>query len=92
MIESQVKSIFSRSTPPEKRRELETEGEREAVMVDKILGQQQVVIKSMEQNVRKVSGVAGATRNVGGGVKKIVPHIANGAKNDQFTRIQQGPL
>lgn len=40
---------------------LETEGERAAVMVDEILGQQQVVIKSMEQNFRKVEGVAGAT-------------------------------
>lgn len=40
---------------------LETEGERVAVMVDEIIGQQQVVIKSMEQNFRKVDGVAGAT-------------------------------
>ena len=40
---------------------LETERERVAVMVDEILGQQQVVIKSMEQNFRKVEGVAGAT-------------------------------
>ena len=40
---------------------LETEGERVAVMVDEILGQQQVVIKSMEQNFRKVDGIAGAT-------------------------------
>ena len=40
---------------------LETEGERVAVMVDEILGQQQVVIKSMEQNFHKVAGVAGAT-------------------------------
>lgn len=40
---------------------LETEGERVAVMVDEILGQQQVVIKSMEQNFRKVQGIAGAT-------------------------------
>lgn len=40
---------------------LETEGERVAVMMDEILGQQQVVIKSMEQNFRKVAGVAGAT-------------------------------
>lgn len=40
---------------------LETEGERVAVMVDEILGQQQVVIKSMEQNFRKIAGVAGAT-------------------------------
>jgi two-component system chemotaxis sensor kinase CheA len=40
---------------------LETEGECVAVMVDEILGQQQVVIKSMEQNFRKVEGIAGAT-------------------------------
>ena len=40
---------------------LETEGEQVAVMVDEILGQQQVVIKSMEQNFRKIDGVAGAT-------------------------------
>ena len=40
---------------------LETEGERVAVMVDEILGQQQVVIKSMEKNFRKVDGIAGAT-------------------------------
>jgi two-component system, chemotaxis family, sensor kinase CheA len=40
---------------------LETEGDRVAVMVDEILGQQQVVIKSMEQNFRKVEGIAGAT-------------------------------
>ncbi len=40
---------------------METEGEQVAVMVDEILGQQQVVIKSMEQNFRKVEGIAGAT-------------------------------
>jgi two-component system chemotaxis sensor kinase CheA len=40
---------------------LETEGERVAVMVDEIVGQQQVVIKSMEQNFHKVDGIAGAT-------------------------------
>jgi two-component system chemotaxis sensor kinase CheA len=40
---------------------LETEGEQVAVMVDEILGQQQVVIKSMEDNFRKIDGMAGAT-------------------------------
>ena len=40
---------------------LETEGNRVVVMVDEILGQQQVVIKSIEENFRKVDGVAGAT-------------------------------
>ncbi len=40
---------------------LETEGERVAVLVDELLGQQQVVIKSLERNFRKVEGIAGAT-------------------------------
>lgn len=40
---------------------LESEGERVAVMVDELLGQQQVVIKSLEQNFRKVEGLSGAT-------------------------------
>ncbi|MBI3602819.1 MAG: chemotaxis protein CheA, partial [Nitrospirae bacterium] len=40
---------------------LETEGERVAVMVDELLGQQQVVIKSLEKNFQKVEGLAGAT-------------------------------
>jgi two-component system chemotaxis sensor kinase CheA len=40
---------------------LETEGERVAVLVDELVGQQQVVIKSLDKNFRKVQGVAGAT-------------------------------
>jgi two-component system chemotaxis sensor kinase CheA len=40
---------------------VETEGERVAVMVDELVGQQQVVIKSLEKNFRKVQGIAGAT-------------------------------
>ena len=40
---------------------VETEGDRVAIMVDDLLGQQQVVIKSLEQNFKKIDGVAGAT-------------------------------
>lgn len=40
---------------------VESEGKRLAIMVDELLGQQQVVIKSLEQNFRRVDGVAGAT-------------------------------
>ncbi len=40
---------------------VETEGERVAVMVDELVGQQQVVIKSLEKNFRKIPGIAGAT-------------------------------
>jgi len=40
---------------------IESEGGRVAVLVDELLGQQQVVIKSMESNYEKVKGIAGAT-------------------------------
>ena len=40
---------------------VETEGECVALMVDELVGQQQVVIKSLERNFRKVPGIAGAT-------------------------------
>lgn len=40
---------------------IESEGGRVAVLVDELLGQQQVVIKSMETNFKKVRGIAGAT-------------------------------
>lgn len=40
---------------------VEAEGSRVALMVDELLGQQQVVIKNLETNYRKVSNVSGAT-------------------------------
>ena len=40
---------------------VEADGRRLALMVDALVGQQQVVIKSLEQNYRSVPGVAGAT-------------------------------
>lgn len=40
---------------------VEADGRRLALMVDALVGQQQVVIKSLEQNYRTVAGVAGAT-------------------------------
>lgn len=40
---------------------VESEGKRSAIMVDELVGQQQVVIKNLSQNFRKVEGVAGAT-------------------------------
>lgn len=40
---------------------LESEGRKLALLVDELLGQQQVVIKSLEANYRHVSGVSGAT-------------------------------
>lgn len=40
---------------------LETEGKKIALFVDDLVGQHQVVIKSLETNYRKVVGVSGAT-------------------------------
>ncbi|MBZ5608420.1 MAG: chemotaxis protein CheA [Acidobacteriia bacterium] len=40
---------------------IEHGGQRFALLVDELLGQQQVVIKSLEANYRKVEGVLGAT-------------------------------
>ncbi len=40
---------------------LESEGQRLAILVDEILGQRQVVIKSLEENFKKVEGIAAAT-------------------------------
>ena len=40
---------------------VETDGEKVGVVVDELLGQQQVVIKSLEENYKKVDGISGAT-------------------------------
>jgi len=40
---------------------VEAEGSRVAVLVDELLGQQQVVVKNLESNYRKVNNVSGAT-------------------------------
>lgn len=40
---------------------LENEGRKSAMFVDALVGQHQVVIKSLESNFRKVQGVSGAT-------------------------------
>ena len=40
---------------------VESEGKKVALMVDELLAQQQVVIKSMEANYEKIDGISGAT-------------------------------
>jgi len=40
---------------------VEAEGKKIAILVDDLLGQQQVVIKSLETNFKKVDGLSGAT-------------------------------
>jgi two-component system chemotaxis sensor kinase CheA len=40
---------------------LEADGRRTALRVDELLGQHQVVLKSLEDNFRKIGGISGAT-------------------------------
>jgi len=40
---------------------VEGEGRKCGLFVDELLGQQQVVIKSLEANFRRVEGISGAT-------------------------------
>ncbi len=40
---------------------VEAEGKKTALLVDELLGQHQVVIKSLESNFRKMQGISGAT-------------------------------
>jgi two-component system chemotaxis sensor kinase CheA len=40
---------------------VEVDNRRAALMVDKLVGQQQLVVKSLEANLHSVPGVAGAT-------------------------------
>jgi len=51
---------------------IESEGAKTALFVDSLVGQNQVVIKSLETNYRKVSGISGATIMGDGRVAMIV--------------------
>lgn len=51
---------------------LESEGRKAALMVDHLVGQQQVVVKNLESNFRKVAGISGATILGDGGVSLIL--------------------
>jgi two-component system chemotaxis sensor kinase CheA len=51
---------------------LESEGKKAALLVDSLVGQQQVVVKNLESNFRKVAGISGATILGDGGVSLIL--------------------
>ncbi|MDY7575355.1 chemotaxis protein CheA [Actimicrobium sp. CCI2.3] len=51
---------------------LESEGRKAGLFVDDLVGQQQVVVKNLESNYRKVAGISGATILGDGGVSLIV--------------------
>lgn len=66
--------------PPQKPREqsagiaviVETDGAKAALLVDELVGQQQVVVKSLETNFRRVPGLSGATVMGDGSVALIL--------------------
>ncbi|MGE0385472.1 MAG: chemotaxis protein CheA [Gammaproteobacteria bacterium] len=62
---------------------VEGDGRKAAIFVDDLLGQQQVVIKSLETNYRKVDGVSGATILGDGKVAMIcdIPGLIKLARN-----------
>jgi len=51
---------------------LESDGKKAALFVDDLVGQQQVVVKNLESNYRKVAGISGATILGDGGVSLII--------------------
>lgn len=51
---------------------VETDGKRAALLVDDLVGQQQVVVKNIESNYKKIPGVSGATILGDGGVSLIL--------------------
>lgn len=55
---------------------IEAEGSKVALFVDELVGQHQVVIKSLESNYRKVAGISGATIMGDGKVALIVDPAA----------------
>lgn len=51
---------------------LEADGSKAALFIDELLGQQQVVVKNLESNYRKIIGISGATIMGDGGVALIL--------------------
>lgn len=64
---------------------LETEGKKAALFVDELVGQQQVVVKNLEANYRKVAGISGATIMGDGGVALILDVAALVRSSRQLT-------
>lgn len=59
---------------------VEGDNEKIGIVVDDLLGQQQVVIKSLEHNYQKVSGISGATI-LGDGTVALIIDISSIGKN-----------
>ncbi|GAB5380139.1 MAG: chemotaxis protein CheA [Aliiglaciecola sp.] len=66
---------------------IETSSKRFGLLVDRLVGQQQVVIKSLEQHYKRVSGVAGATI-MGDGSVAMILDVESLATNVQQPQIE----
>jgi two-component system chemotaxis sensor kinase CheA len=66
---------------------IEAEGRKTAVLVDELLGQHQVVIKSLESNFRKLPGISGATIMGDGRVALILDAAALSHAPAQQSRL-----
>ena len=64
---------------------VEAEGRKVALCVDALLGQQQVVVKSLEANFRKLAGISGATI-LGDGRVALIVDPAPLVQESQFPR------
>lgn len=69
---------------------VESDGEKVGVVVDELLAQQQVVIKSLEQNYKRVDGISGATI-LGDGTVALILDIGGIVKlaGEKFGAAQQ---
>jgi two-component system chemotaxis sensor kinase CheA len=70
---------------------LESDGKKSALFVDRLVGQQQVVIKSLETNYRKVPGVSGATI-MGDGSVALILDVAALIQMGQTTNYLTGAM
>lgn len=64
---------------------LESDGRKAALFIDELVGQQQVVVKNLESNYRKVAGISGATILGDGGVALIIDVAALIRSSRQLT-------
>ncbi|TCS39140.1 CheA signal transduction histidine kinase [Paucimonas lemoignei] len=73
---------------------LESESRKAALFVDELVGQQQVVVKNLESNYRKVAGISGATILGDGGVSLIIDVAAllrsSRQLNEELINTEQG--
>ena len=64
---------------------VESDGKKAALLLDEVMGQQQIVVKNLESNYRKVAGISGATILGDGGVSLIIDVAALLRSSRQLT-------